>query len=295
MIGPLIINQTNIRPYEGKSPILKSGKINDNIYDKTPLSTDMKTPMLSTRKKPKIEMIPPKNIFQTFNTEEEISSIRIQNGILEEYKKWTNILIEEIIKFKNDEKGYIVDGNVIHEGLETLENLKKKNLEIKSMIVKKRSKNEKLRKMIDKNMKKIEMIKKEYQEQDNLENLKKEKAQLTLNVQMLGNELDDLIDNNAELYDKIQQKNNLRIIFNLINERNELKEENDLQKKILMLKKRNIFYEHKNYHNKPIIYRNNDNGLGERKGYNTIGSMNVNKNCIFEIEENYRDSYLCGY
>ena len=62
--------------------------------------------------------------------------------------------------------------------------------------------------------------------------------QLTENVQMLANELDELNENNRQLNDKIIKDEKLNNIYNMVNLRNELKEENKLYKKIMVLKNR---------------------------------------------------------
>ena len=46
-------------------------------------------------------------------------------------------------------------------------------------------------------------------------NFKKEKDQLISNVQMLANELDDLNENNSQLYNKIQKDKNLKKLYEL--------------------------------------------------------------------------------
>ena len=63
-------------------------------------------------------------------------------------------------------------------------------------------------------------------------NLKKEKEQLILNVQLLANELDELNENNKQLYEKIEKDNNIKKVYELYSLRNQLKEENIMLRKI---------------------------------------------------------------
>ena len=87
-----------------------------------------------------------------------------------------------------------------------------------------------MEKNIEKKQKTQNMVIKEFNDKDEalIEKTNKEKMQLTENVQMLANELDELNENNRQLNDKIIKDERLNIIYNMANLRNELKEENKL-------------------------------------------------------------------
>ena len=88
------------------------------------------------------------------------------------------------------------------------------------------------------------MIIKEFNEKNNNslnDKFKQERIQLNDNVQMLANELDELNENNKQLHDKIMKDEKLKNIYEMINLRNKLKEENKLYKKIMVLKNRKDF------------------------------------------------------
>ena len=164
-----------------------------------------------------------KSLFDSNNDEKSYqnlaTNVRIQKNIIEEYQKWVNILLNAINN-KTIDNSYNDIGTPIQEGLENIEKLKIQNLEIKSLIIKKKINNENMEKLLEKNKKMQNMLIKEFNEKDkdkNKEkNLKKEKEQLIFNVQMLANELDDLNENNKQLYDKIQDNKNLKNIYDLI-------------------------------------------------------------------------------
>ena len=170
------------------------------------------------------------------------TNVRIQNKILDEYQNWTYILLS-VIDSKNINNNYNDIGTPIQQGLENIEKIKNENLEIKTLIIKKRENNDKTQRLLDIKHKTQNMIIKEFNEKDkNKEiNLKKEKDQLISNVQMLANELDDLNENNKQLYDKIQKDEKLQKIYELCSIRNHLKEENELYKKIMEFKNMNEY------------------------------------------------------
>ena len=190
-----------------------------------------------------IESINSKSVFESNNDEKTYqnlaTNVRIQNNIIEEYQKWVNILLTAINN-KKIESTYNDIGTPIQEGLEDIEKLKMKNLEIKSLIIKKKINNENMEKQLEKNKKMQNMLIKEFNEKDksNGLNIKKEKEQLIFNVQMLANELDELNENNKQLFEKIQNNSNLKKIYDLVNIKSQLKDENKLYKKMMVLKNR---------------------------------------------------------
>ena len=167
------------------------------------------------------------------------TNIMIQNKLLDEYQKWINILLS-VIDHKKINKTYNDIGTPIQERLESLEKLKDENFKTKILIINTKVSNESIEKNLDKKRKTQNMVIKEFNEKDksNGLNIKKEKEQLISNVQMLANELDDLTENNNQLYNKIQKNNKLKNIYDLIEEKNNLKEENKILKKIMILKSR---------------------------------------------------------
>jgi len=185
------------------------------------------------------------------------TNIMIQNKLLDEYQKWINILLS-VIDHKKINKTYNDIGTPIQERLESLEKLKDENFKTKILIINTKVSNESIEKNLDKKRKKQNMVIKEFNEKDksNGLNIKKEKEQLISNVQMLANELDDLTENNNQLYNKIQKNNKLKNIYDLIEEKNNLKEENKILKKIMILKSR------KNYIDlKESLSPENNNGI----------------------------------
>ena len=232
------------------------------------------------------------------------TNVRIQNKILEEYQKWINILLS-VINNKKINKNYNDIGTPIQQGLEYIEKLKNENLEIKTLIINKKIENEKMEKILDKKQKTQNMVIKEYNEKDksNGLNIKKEKEQLTLNVQMLANELDELNENNKQLYDKIQKDENLKKIYDLILTKNKLKEENKLLKKIMVLKNRKNFMdlqESLSFNNKmeliDMVKNKNDNN-GNNIEYGSIGGFSGYGEYKLEKEENINTNdsiFFCG-
>ena len=85
------------------------------------------------------------------------TNVRIQNKILEEYQKWTNILLS-VINNKKINKNYNDIGTPIQQGLEYIEKLKSENLEIKTLIINKKIENEKMEKILDKKQKTQNMV-----------------------------------------------------------------------------------------------------------------------------------------
>lgn len=221
-----------------------------------------------------------KPVFESYNNEKSYqnlaTNVRIQNNIIEEYQKWINILLSTI-NSKEIENTYQDIGTPIQEGLEDIEKLKIKNFEIKSLIIKNKLNNENLEKQIEKNKKMQNMLIKEFNEKDKSNGLliKKEKEQLVFNVQMLANELDDLNENNRQLFDKIQKDNNLKKIYDLVNMKNQLKEENKLFKKMIVLKNRQNYADV----NGNVSYKTIDN--------NKIRNKKIKKKNTVDISEDY--------
>jgi hypothetical protein len=246
------------------------------------------------------------NNYDEKNYQNLVTNIRIQNNIIDEYQKWINILLNAINN-KKVESTYNDIATPIQEGLEDIEKLKIKNLEIKSLIIKKKINNEILEKQLDKNKKMQNMLIKEFNEKNksNGLNLKKEKEQLNINVQMLANELDDLNENNKLLDDKIQNNNNLKKINDLMNEKKEFKEENKLYKKMLVFKNRknyldlkgslsiNKTIESSNYRNRKFKAKNSNINVND--DYCSIGPISGYGEYKLEKEENVNKSFFfCG-
>ena len=104
------------------------------------------------------------------------TNVRIQNKILEEYQNWINILLS-VINSKKINNTYNDIGTPIQLGLKHIEKLKKENLEIKTMIIKKKENNENTEEILDIKQKTQNMIIKEFNEKNKNKqlNLKKEK------------------------------------------------------------------------------------------------------------------------
>jgi hypothetical protein len=202
------------------------------------------------------------------------TNIMIQNKLLEEYQKWVNVLLS-VIDHKKINKTYNDIGTPIQERLESLEKLKDENFKTKILIINTKVNNESIEKNLDKKRKTQNMVIKEFNEKDksNGLNIKKEKEQLISNVQMLANELDDLTENNNQLYNKIQKNNKLKDIYDLIEEKNNLKEENKILKKVMILKSR------KNYIDLKESLSQDNNGLidlAKKKNGRKINIYNSN-------------------
>ena len=289
-----IINNNNISSQSSNSKYF----VNSSIKNKDKLNFNT---IDSSNSKSIID-----NNYDEKNYQNLVTNIRIQNNLIEEYQKWINILLNAINNKKVDST-YNDIATPIQEGLEDIEKLKVKNLEIKSLIIKKKLNNEILEKQLEKNKKMQNMLIKEFNEKDksNGLNLKKEKEQLDLNVQMLANELDDLNENNKQIDDKIQNNNNLQKINDLMNQKKELKEENKLYKKMLVFKNRKNYIDLKgsltinktieaiNYRNRKFKLRNNNTNLSD--DYGSIGSISGYGDYKLEKEENVNKSFFfCG-
>ena len=94
------------------------------------------------------------------------TNVRIQKNLIEEYQKWVNILLGVINNKKIIDSSYNDIGTPIQEGLEDIEKLKLKNLEIKTLIIKNKINNENIEKQLDKNKKMQNMLIKEFNEKD---------------------------------------------------------------------------------------------------------------------------------
>ena len=289
-----IINNNNISSQSSNSKYF----VNSSIKNKDKLNFNT---IDSSNSKSIID-----NNYDEKNYQNLVTNIRIQNNLIEEYQKWINILLNAINNKKVDST-YNDIATPIQEGLEDIEKLKVKNLEIKSLIIKKKLNNEILEKQLEKNKKMQNMLIKEFNEKDksNGLNLKKEKEQLDLNVQMLANELDDLNENNKHIDDKIQNINNLQKINDLMNQKKELKEENKLYKKMLVFKNRKNYIDLKgsltinktieaiNYRNRKFKLRNNNTNLSD--DYGSIGPISGYGDYKLEKEENVNKSFFfCG-
>ena len=289
-----IINNNNISSQSSNSKYF----VNSSIKNKDKLNFNT---IDSSNSKSIID-----NNYDEKNYQNLVTNIRIQNNLIEEYQKWINILLNAINNKKVDST-YNDIATPIQEGLEDIEKLKVKNLEIKSLIIKKKINNEILEKQLEKNKKMQNMLIKEFNEKDksNGLNLKKEKEQLDLNVQMLANELDDLNENNKQIDDKIQNNNNLQKINDLMNQKKELKEENKLYKKMLVFKNRKNYIDLKgsltinktieaiNYRNRKFKLRNNNTNLSD--DYGSIGPISGYGDYKLEKEENVNKSFFfCG-
>ena len=240
------------------------------------------------------------------------SNVRVQNKILEEYQKWINILLS-VIDNEKINNTYNDIGTPIQQALQYIEKLKIENFDIKTLIINKKIHNEKIQKILDHKQKSQNMVIKEFNEKDksNGLNIKREKEQLILNVQMLANELDELNENNKQLYDKIQKDKNLKKIYDLLIIKNQLKEENKLYKKIMVFKNRKNYIDlkesipsnsinitdlkNKNYDKKRNkIY--NSNNIATRN-YGSIGPISGYGEYKLEKEENinsHESIFFCG-
>ena len=304
-------------PISGRQNLSINTNKKNNINDK---SLNSKYFINSTFKKKQnknlnsntIDSYNSKSLFDSNNDEKSYqnlaTNVRIQKNIIEEYQKWVNILLNAINN-KTIDNSYNDIGTPIQEGLENIEKLKIQNLEIKSLIIKKKINNENMEKLLEKNKKMQNMLIKEFNEKDkdkNKEkNLKKEKEQLIFNVQMLANELDDLNENNKQLYDKIQNNNNLKKIYDLIIAKNQLKEENKLYKKMIVLKNRKNYIDlngslsfsktidnNNNFRNRKFKKKTN---IDISDDYGSIGPISGYGEYKLEKEENVNKSFFfCG-
>ena len=237
-------NNSNYKSTKSKFNISSSIKKKANQNKDYSLEPDIRKPLFNSCQEGN------KNI-HTLET-----NIMIQNKLLDEYQKWVNVLLT-VIDQKKINKTYNDIGTPIQERLESLEKLKDENFKTKILIINTKVNNESIEKNLDKKRKTQNMVIKEFNEKDksNGLNIKKEKEQLISNVQMLANELDDLTENNNQLYNKIQKNNKLKDIYDLIEEKNNLKEENKILKKVMILKSR------KNYIDLKESLSQDNNGL----------------------------------
>ena len=206
------------------------------------------------------------------------NEVRIQNKILEESQKWVSTLLSIIDNNKQSNNTYNDIGTPIQQNLEYIEKLKDENFTIKTMIINQKINNENMEKLLEKKQKSQNMVIKEFNEKDinNGNKIKKEKEQLKENVQMLANELDELNENNKNLQDKIIKDEKLKNIYELINLKNKLKEENKLYKKIMVFKNRKNYMELKE-----TLQSNNDSTIDLkelRMSKKTINISNENNN-----------------
>ena len=253
-----------------------------------------------------------------FYTEEEnknyqnlTNEIRIQNKILEEYQIWVKTLLTLINNNKIGIEDNIYDdmGTPIQQNLEHIEKIKEENFKIKTMIINQKINNEKLEKNLEKKHQTQNMIIKEFNEKNNKNGNKinEERKQLSSNVQMLANELDELNENNKQLNDKIMNDEKLKNIYEMINLKNKLKEENKLYKKIMVFKSRKNYIDLKETLqsndstidlndkklNKRILMNNN---LVDRE-YGSIGPISGYGEYKLEKEENIHSNgsiFFCG-
>ena len=254
-------NNSNYKSTKSKFNISSSIKKKANQNKDYTIESDIRKPLFNNQEGNK-------NI-HTLET-----NIMIQNKLLDEYQKWVSVLLT-VIDQKKINKTYNDIGTPIQERLESLEKLKDENFKTKILIINTKVSNESIEKNLDKKRKTQNMVIKEFNEKDksNGLNIKKEKEQLISNVQMLANELDDLTENNNQLYNKIQKNNKLKDIYDLIEEKNNLKEENKILKKVMILKSR------KNYIDLKESLSQDNNGLidlAKKKNGRKINIYNSN-------------------
>lgn len=229
----------------GKQKLSSYSNINDistnYIYNSNNFSSQKKetNPIKAFELKSDEKKVLFEDVEENMDYQNLATNVRIQNRILEEYENWINILLS-VIDSKKINNNYEDIGTPIQQGLAHIEKIKNENLKIKTLILNNKQKNDIIENSLDKKHKTQNMIIKEYNEKDKnkILNIKKEKEQLILNVQMLANELDELNENNKLLFDKIQKENKLQKIYELYNLRNQLQEENKLYKKIMVFKNR---------------------------------------------------------
>ena len=201
------------------------------------------------------------------------NEVRIQYKILEFYQKWINTLLS--VLNNNENNNYDNIGTPIQQNLEDIEKLKEENFKIKTKIIQKKIINDNLKNILEKKQKMQNLLIKEYNEKNNLNNeekIEKEKEQLIDNVQMLANELDEINENNKNLKEKINKENKIKNVFDLLNIKKQLKDENKLYKKMIVLKNR------KNYIDlKETIQENNDITIDAKEiQFKKINAQNQN-------------------
>ena len=271
-------------------PIKKINKVNRP----SKLKNLLNTPVSNSNKKSNFPIL--SNNKEAVDEEEQncqilTTKIRIQNDIINQYQKWVGILLNIINDKKVKDDIYTDVGTPVQEGLEVIQNLYKKNYDIKQQIIEQKIKNENLKKQLEQKRKSQNMITKEFNEKDEviLSKVKEEKGQLEYNVQMLANELDELNENNKFLYEKIQKNDKMKKINDLLSSKNQLKNENKLLKQILVLKKRNNIND--DYNNNKNLYKNNY--LNEN--YGSLGNLSQLGEYKIEKEEHYNKKFfICG-
>ena len=307
-----------------RSPSLKTGRQNINAYyNINNKSTNSKYHNYSSMKKKynpqknfTIDSEKNKALFDNVEEEDKnyemlATNVRVQNKILEEYQNWVNILLS-VIDIKKINNSYDDIGTPIQQGLEHIEKLKVENLQLKTLIINKKSNNDNMEKILEKKQKTQNMVIKEFNEKDKKKeiNLKREKEQLILNVQMLANELDELNENNKHLYEKIEKDDKIKKIYELYNLRNQLKEENKLHKKIMVFKNRKEYIDLKqslNFSSNQFNMNNLKNKKFDKlykseinfspKEYGSIGRLSAYGEYKLEKEENIDTSdsiFFCG-
>ena len=167
------------------------------------------------------------------------NGVRVQNKIIEIYAKWVSTLLSVIDNNKTNNT-YNDIGTPIQKELENIEKLKEENFKIKTSIINKKIQNENYMEILEKKKKIQNLLIKDFNDKNPYfeENLGNEKKQLEENLQILANELDEINENNKNLNDKIMKDKTLKNINDLVNLRNQLKQENKLYKKIVVLKNR---------------------------------------------------------
>ena len=203
------------------------------------------------------------------------NEVRIQYKILEFYQKWINTLLS--VLNNNENNNYDNIGTPIQQNLEDIEKLKEENFKIKTKIIQQKIINENLKNILEKKQKMQNLLIKEYNEKNNNnlnneEKIEKEKEQLIDNVQMLANELDEINENNKNLKEKINKENKIKNVFDLLNIKKQLKDENKLYKKMIVIKNR------KNYIDlKDTIQENNDITIDAKEiQFKKINAQNQN-------------------
>ena len=236
------------------------------------------------------------------------NGVRVQNKIIEIYAKWVSTLLSVIDNNKTNNT-YNDIGTPIQKELENIEKLKEENFKIKTSIINKKIQNENFIEILEKKKKIQNLLIKDFNDKNPYfeENLGNEKKQLEENLQILANELDEINENNKNLNDKIMKDKTLKSINDLVNLRNQLKQENKLYKKIVVLKNRKNYSDLKGNtlnHNESTIdgkeYRRNKlNNMKKNlnKNYGSLGPITGYGEYKLEKEENINSNgnvFLCG-
>jgi len=236
------------------------------------------------------------------------NSVRIQNKILEIYQKWVSTLLSVIDNNKINNT-YNDIGTPIQQNLEYIEKLKEENFKIKAKIINQKIKNENMEEALEKKQKIQNILIKEFNERDkNIEEkMEKEKEQLVENVQILANELDEIYENNKNLNDKIMKDSKLKNIYDLLNLKDQLKQENKLYKKIFVLKNTKNFIDLKetfqNTNETTIDIKENGTkklnimNKNIKRKYGSLGPISSCGDYKLEKEENIHSNgniFLCG-